>query len=93
MFSGIEEGKEKPKLEWTIRGNTEDCLWLRERFLIPNRAWPGEESFGKEEVSWAHFSVQGYFLILYGREMILAKNNINVSTTFNFSMLACDIHI
>lgn len=30
--------------------------------------------------------------ILGGGEMILAKDNINVST-FNFSMFACDTHI
>lgn len=31
----IEEGREKPKSEWTIRDNTEDCLRLHGRFLIP----------------------------------------------------------
>lgn len=42
--------KRKAEIGLNNRGNMEDCSWPRGRFLIPNRDWHGEESFGKEEV-------------------------------------------
>jgi len=85
MFSGIEEGKEKPKLDWTIEATWRIVYGSMEDFSSPTEVGMERNLLERRKFNGPSAQCNDIFGILNWGKMILAKNN-NVWTSIPVSL-------